>query len=457
MEHVVRLRLEVPYITKEKKVDTRYVQVVMPEGASQPMPLIYVPHYEMGEDSQELRDYLEKGWAVACPAEFKNEYNKTITDDDLVFNNAALYTLRHREEFDKNRICLVGGSAGAYMTMMLNGLQLGHCASIANGAINNVYFNVDHYFVKANELNMKAFASLAAQKAQEETKAESVEKEDEKAEENPALALLKSLQALPLPFLAALNGSFSPVANNFPKKEDPSKWEALSPVGIADSFCSPIMMNHSTSDVLVPVDQITKKYTYEKPGDSLPEDFDARLPKSFPGKLKYSLEECLPEYAVRTECFVVPETDEDTVLPYDSSKQFNINIFDDGPIEGYGTHSSRMGGGRRLDVPYLEEMFKKGAAETCQLTTAMLKRLLLRYQGESIALPACVDVDDNAYGSLAIYQKEICEELAQWIENHKKEAFIQIYNKMMTNETDEVVREKLSNCMQEVMNKIEMN
>lgn len=139
LENVERLKLDIPYITKEKDIHTRVVRVVIPQGAAQPMPLIYVPHYEMGEDSLELREYLAKGWAVACPAEFDNNYNGKLTDDDLIFNNAALYTLRHIPEFDKERIILVGGSAGGYMTMMLNGLQLGFCASIANGPITNTY------------------------------------------------------------------------------------------------------------------------------------------------------------------------------------------------------------------------------------------------------------------------------------------------------------------------------
>lgn len=448
--HVERLRLEVPYITREGKVDVRAVHVVMPEAAARPMPLIYVPHYEMGEDSLELRDYLAKGWAVACPAEFSDNYNGSLTDDDLVFNNAALYTLRHRTQFDRKRIILVGGSAGGYMSLMLSGLQLGHCASIANGPITNVYFNFHYYFNKANALNLQALARILAEKETQGTQAGRSPNEQDQKAENRALDMLKNLSGVPIPFLAGLAGLFAPIGDNFPDKEDTERWEALSPVGLADCFCSPVMVNHCTSDVLVPVDQISKRFTYAKPGDSLPEDFDVRLPETFPGKLKYSLEECLPQADTRTECFKVPEEETSCNLPYDKSKRFNLNIFDDGPIEGYGTHSSRMNAGRRFDVPYLEEMFEKTSAKTCILTPAMLKRLLLRYQGKSIALPAHIGVDDSIYGSLTVYQKEVAEELSDWTDIHGKEALVDIFEEMMKSEADPTYRASLQETMKAI-------
>lgn len=460
LENVERMKLEVSYITKENTVDTRMVSIVMPQGVKQPMPLIYVPHYEMGEDSLELRDYLAQGWAMACPADFKDAYNGTIMDDDLVFNNAALYTLRHRPEFDKNRIALVGGSAGAYMTLMLNGLQLGHCVSIANGPIANTYFNVACYFEKAAELNNQAMMKMMAEKAAneeaqgekpEEEKADK-EKADKETDKNPALELMQKLQKLPLPFLAGLIGIFKPVGNNYPAQDEWGKWEAISGVGLADRFSSPILVNHCTSDVLVPVDQITKKFTYDIPGDSLPKSFDMKIPENLPGKLGCSLEECLPEKDTRTECIPVPEdASADIDVPYDSSKKFNINIYDDGPAEGYGTHSARMDVGRRRDVPYLKEMFEKTAAQNCVLTPAMLKSFLIRWQGEDVTLPAHTGVDDHVYGSLEIYRKEVREELSDWVAAHGEEALKAVAEEALKSEKDKKVLEV---AMDEIMKKL---
>lgn len=443
IENVERMRIVVPYITKEKKVEERAVRVVIPQNVVKPMPLIYVPHYEMGEDSLELRDYLEKGWAVACPAEFDNNYNATLTDDDLVFNNAVLYTLRNMERFDKNRICVIGGSAGGYTAMMLNGLQLGLCASIANGPITNTYFNFHYYFPKTNSINLQAIEKKMADKA---TNGEV----EEKNEKTP-MELMESLSEVPIPFLAGVAGMFEPVGNNFPNKEDFDRWEAFSAIGLADCFCSPIMVNHNTSDVLVPVDQISRRFTYTEPGDSLRGiGYDSRLPETFPGNLKHSLEECLPAEDTRVERIAVPVEAGESNLSYDNSKKFNINIFDDGPVEGYGSHSSRMDVGRRFDTPYIQEMLEKTAATTCVLTPAMLKELLIRYQGNSRTLPAYIGVDDNVYGSLKIYQKEICQELKDWCDNYGKVELEKVFDTLFESEPDKNFRKDYQNSMEEI-------
>ena len=101
LENVEQRTIDVKFINKDGMVETRPIRLYLPEQAQQPTPLVYVPHYEMAEDSAELRRYLAKGWAVASPTAFDNAYNGELTDDDLVFNNAALYTLRHMGEFDR--------------------------------------------------------------------------------------------------------------------------------------------------------------------------------------------------------------------------------------------------------------------------------------------------------------------------------------------------------------------
>ena len=443
LEHVDRKIIEVPYITKENKVDKRPVHIVMPQNVAGPMPLIYVPHYEMGEDAVELRAYISKGWAVASPTAFNDNYNRQLTDDDLVFNNAAFYALWHMPEFDRERIALVGGSAGGYMTLMLNGLQLGICASVANSPVANIYFNFYYYFNKGQELNLKTIA-------EDTKKGTALTGINRAAKEGLTNDVLECLTELPIPFMAGLMGIFSPLLDNFPDKEDVERWEALTGVGLAECFCSPIMVNHCTSDVLVPVGQISRRFIYDQPGDSLPEDFDAGLPVNFPGKLKYSLEECLPADDTRIERIPVPENAPDSILPFDIDKRFNLNIFDDGPIEGYGSHSSRMDVGRRDDVPYLDEMFKKTVSQTNRLTPAMLKALLQRYQGKSIALPAHTGVDDTVYGSLAMYQKEVCESLAYWMKNNGENALKDIFDTMLDSLDSESAREEFRRVMDEI-------
>ena len=139
---------------------------------------------------------------------------------------------------------------------------------------------------------------------------------------------MSAVEKLPVPFLAALYGIFSPINENFLDKEDVRRWTMLSPLGLADCFSSPLMENHCTSDVLVPVDQISRDYTYEAPGESLPADFDYRLHDTYPGLLKYTLAERLPAAQTVVRCIPVPEHAGEEDLPFDADKQFNINIFD---------------------------------------------------------------------------------------------------------------------------------
>lgn len=434
LENVERRVLEIPYINRFSQVEKRTARAYIPENAPRPMPLIFVPHYDIPEDSMELRGYLKQGWVVASPSPFLGEYNVRLTDDDLVFNNAAMYELSHLPEIDRNRIAVVGGSAGGYMTLMLNGTRLGLCAAIANGPIANIYFTFETYWQRASKLNQAKLAELMATPK---------EQGEEQPDEDPRLKVMRAVSKLPIPFIAALSGGFLPIVDAIPEKDTPAYWEARTGTGVADRFCNPLMINHSTSDVLLPVDQISHRKVYVQPGDTLPKDFDMRMPENLPGKMKLTLEEALPTDQTRTEVFFVPTPAPESVLPWDEEKRFNINIFNDGAPEGYGSHSARMDVGRRDDVPYLKAQFAKGAAETCSLTPAMLRELLLRHEGKSLTLPAHEGVDDSAYGSLAMYRKDTEEMLQIWAANHGAEALEKVWCQVLENEKSDSLRETL--------------
>lgn len=371
-------KADIRFINKKGTVESRPIKVYIPENIPEPMPLIYVPHYEMSSDSVELRRYLEKGWAVASPCSVKSGHNGLLTDDDLVFNNAALYTLRHMEEFDTQRIALVGGSAGGYTTLILNALQMGNCASIANSPITNVYFNFYQYFEMADRSDAPFFLRL-------------------------------------------VKGSFHPVLDNFPDVNDIGRWEAFSAVGLANCFGSPFLITHSTSDVLVPVDQITREFTYDHEGNSMPDGYSTRLDPNNPGVLGHTLADELPAEQTHVEHIVIDDPDKDFDLSFCVDKMFNINIYDDGPTESYGSHSASAGTGVHDDTLYLEAMFERGLAQNEILTGGKFLLLLERYMGESIQLPPYEGIDDSVYGSLAIYRKEIVEELSGWLNHHSSE------------------------------------
>lgn len=409
---VEKRTLEVKYINKEEKVETRSLILYVPKNVEGKIPLIYIPHYEIEKDSAELRQYLAEGWMVASPTAFDNAYNGKLTDDDLVFNNAALYTLRNMPEVDTERIAIVGGSAGGYMTLMLNTQQMGICTSIANSPISNVYFNFYQYFQEGKIINSGKMGTAMLKGIWRALTVPG----------SPAGQFLNGMtEGVPVPILGMVTDMFLPILNNFPNPEDTARWEAFSPVGLAGCFGSPIVINHFTSDILVPVDQISKEYTYAKNGESMPEGFNTRLDESNPGALGHSLQEELASEQTTLNHIVMNDPDEDSIMPFDAEKLYTLNIYDDGATQAYGSHRSTTGTGIVDQMPYLREMMNRTNAKTEVLTNKKLLLLLERYQGKSVQLPAHTDVDDSIYGSLAIYQKEIVEEFSQWADNHSKE------------------------------------
>jgi len=374
--------MAVKYIKEDNTVDTRNMILYRPTFGEGDIPVIYIPHYAAEENSSDFVSYIRHGWAVASP-EFESSYNGTLVADDLVFNNAALYTLRHMDGIDHQRIAIVGGSAGGYMSLMLNGLQMGTTAAIATAPIANAYFNCHEYFPACDEVNRSS-----------------------------------GLFSIAMPIQLLVSKSFQP-ANEI-LGEDISRWEAVSPISLASSYSNPVVMAHNTSDILVPVDQITHQYTYEKNDGTLPEGFDCHLGTDYPGILSKTFEEMAdPDeltiyYSKFEDMHVTGE------LPY-ADTLITININDDGAPTAKGSHANPAMTGSYDIFPYLEEMLDRTLAGTEELVPDKLLLLLERYQGNSIALPAHEGVDDTVYGSLAVYQQEVIDELGTWVDNHSEE------------------------------------
>lgn len=379
---------DIDYIAKDDSIHTRKISIFLPVNVEGKVPMLFCAHYETSKDSYLVRQALSDGIGVACPALFPPEANATMTDDDLVFNNAALHHVRNMPEVDPTRVAVFGGSAGGYMTLMLESLHMGLCAASASSPVANVYFNMKVHFQAANDENMRARAEGF----------------------NP-----------PMNILGSIYESFIPILENFDGDNDIERYEALSPVGLAQCVSAPTLINHFTSDMLVPVDQISRKYTYEKDGSSVPEGFTTRMSPDLPGILGRSYEEQIPEGRGISKCFLVHDIDADIVHPYDPAKLINIDIYDDGPAEAYSSHRRAYGKGRIDDYPFLKDMVTRSLAQTETLVPEKLVLLLERFQGRSVQLPVRKGVDRTVYGSPEIYRKEVVEELSLWASCHSLE------------------------------------
>ncbi len=378
-EGMTTKKVSVKFINKKNEVTSRKMVIYTPDGVEAPMPVIFIPHYPMDPDDAELQRYLKLGCAVASAYNTKKEgdHNGELTSDDLVFNNACLYKLRHMKQFDKQRILLIGGSAGGYMTLMLNALQMGITASVANSPICNIYFNLNQY---CKDLQKKPQGKLVV---------------------ITALALTQ----------------FTDNFNDFPNNKDYSRWEAFSPCTLTGDFSSPIVINHWTSDVLVPISQLSRKVA-KKPGATMPSGIRYTLPKDNPGQLSKDLLSGLPKNLTKVHEY--KNQSSNYKMSYDTNYMFYINVCDDGQMQCLGAHQGLIGVGTPIESDYVKTMLKKTLKNTETLQTGKLLLFLERYQGKSKQLPAHTGVDDTVYGSLAMYRKEIVEELGTYAKNHSK-------------------------------------
>ena len=381
---VLRQAIDVPYITNEGVVETRQVLLCRPSDAEGELPLVYIPHYAAEEGTADFQSYMAHGWAVASPV-FQNEYNGELTGNDLVFNNAALHMLRNMEGIDRQSIAIAGGSAGGYMALMLSELQMGTCATIANSPIANIYYNLYVYFPACDEVNRNS-----------------------------------SFFDIPIPIQLLVSKSFRANLENFPDIGDAQRWAALSPIGMARCVSSPVVVNHYTGDILVPVDQITHRYTYDVSDGTLPDGFPLGLGDDYPGILGHTLEEEADPDELTVTCYALEGQRIDMDMPY-AERLLTINVFDDGPMSAKGSHTAPGTNGSMDTMPYLEDMLSRTLAGTERLVPEKLLLLLNRYLGTSVQLPAHEGVDDTIYGSLAMYRQEVVEELSQYARNHSLE------------------------------------
>ena len=360
--------IEVQFIGSDGSMCTRPLCVYLPGNAEKPAPLVFNAHYEIAEGSGELGMYLEKGWALSTPIEFKNEYNAVLTADDLAFNSAALSAVRKLPEIDRTRIAVIGGSAGGYMCLMLSALHLGICCTVSFCGITNMLFNMGYYFPGAHDHNLKALAELT---------------DEERADP------MRRMETMPVPILGSIYDFFAPIRDYFPDAGDYSRWATFSPVCLAKSFSNPVLFTHFTSDVLVPIDQLTKSFTPPEPGDTLPEGFKLRLSDyELPGELQYSMAEALPAGEVAERLYLPPEEKVDNMIGYDISKRFNIAVYDEGRVEALASHVKNFTYGRNNPTAYIGAQFAATSRLTNILTPQKLALLAERYTGKSVQLPS---------------------------------------------------------------------
>lgn len=101
-------------------------------------------------------------------------------------------------------------------------------------------------------------------------------------------------------------------------------------------------------------------------------------------------------------------------------------------------------------------MMSKTLKETEKLAPEKVMLMLERYEGNSLALPAHNGADDTVYGSLAIYRKEIVDELSVYKNNHSleelEETVIKSINELSENDIEKQIHLDIWNDIKSKLN-----
>ena len=382
---------EISYLRENGELHSRVFNLYIPEDSAAPMPCVFYVHYVLSENSLDFSDYLHRGWAIATPEVYQN-LNLEWMDDDLFFNNAVLCELRKQSEIAQEKILLTGFSAGGYMTMILSILHVGICGCVSMSGVTNNYFMALGYHKSGQEINEQAYAKLP-----EEIRAN----DDCLKEHIPAWRIFTATRNLAL----------------FHPKNTIEKYIERSPVTNWQCLCNLFVFSHFTSDNIVPIDMLTSKYTYDQLGKSMPKEVKAQL-KDFdlPEPVSLALDERLPKSEVYYSFRPAPDvqSNETIFLRFDPKKKYNINVFDEGPVENAGGHFKNPKIGRQHFIEFAEFCFSQTSAKTSWINAGKILLLAKVYQGKSKLLPVFDSDRKNVYGTLEMTRKCIIDELRRY-------------------------------------------
>jgi len=351
--------LEVPYLSIGGQARTGAARLFVRQDAKAPMPLIAVMHYELGLEG--AAEYMAEGWAVMTPREGLNPFA-----DSVNFNLALVQACRQMPFVDAQRIALVGGSAGGYVTLMVASQAFPIAAAAALAPLVSMPYNVE-FFAR----NMAAARCGA---------------KDDKGNDASCVPVFCSIAEAITGFAAFLG----------PLGETWRAWLRNSPVGVLNLVTCPVLATFSTADTLVPVNQVSDGFAI-RPGKGIfPEGFEfaRRAVVAMPPARKTFMQgaggqarvfrvtvpDTLTKFWEMGEAGAAPA---DYLVPcmFSRSQRFSILILDEGapdPRLGHFKYCFRY-----TAVPFLRHCFgRKTPLAAEQLTLRKLERLMRRFRGE---------------------------------------------------------------------------
>ena len=387
-------RIPIRFMGKDGLVHEKTLGLAIPEGALLPCPVIFIAHYGIDAKTVGKHEGLAHGFAVAGNLENVPADNALLFDDDLYFNSACIDALHRRPEIDPAKVVVMGGSAGGYQTLMLTALHLGIAASVDFSGFVNPYFTLISYVSAITAANLDALQTMPEH-----------EKKD----------LQKLMEHLPMPLHMAVFPTFS--AENPSKGRKACMQFSWSPAGLAACYSNPVILVHNTADSLVPIDQITREFTYTENGASMPAGLSLRLSDyEFPEEeSKRALTELLPKEAYSMIRIPAPEKGAEVQAPFDPDNNLQIVIIDDGRPEAWNGHSA-VTAGTVSAMDFIENALRDEHGKRQTLSDEKLLLLLQKAAGLCPIFPLFPSEEEGVYGTPEQVQASVLSELRAYAE-----------------------------------------
>ncbi len=360
--------VRIPYIGIEGDNRTGLARVVIPVRKLKEdkiLPAFCHVHYE--KDIAGAKKWAQKGWivstAVYTPADGESPIDCAL-GNGYNLARAIIQWMKRLPIADTNHILIDGGSQGGYMALAMSADLFPVIATHADVPVVNWAYNFAYF------------------------------------EANRTLAEYgKPIEQSPMPVLASVIGLADMCYKYFPKDLNQECWYYLSPISYLNLITNPVLITCATGDMLVPIEQMTRKYVREYDKKQFPEgftrDFSSLL---FCPLAKKVFEELIPEdnfeiflIAPQKNRFEItremltnnkvkpksrPETED---KPWCKTKQWSLIYLDEGGPSPIAGHTKLEWD---LSPNSFADYHRSASLPVSVLTIEKLTHLLKRYNGK---------------------------------------------------------------------------
>ena len=357
------------YLGADGVVKTRDARILRPLDRA-PVPLVVNAHYEVPREDRSLHEYLSRGWAVLTPICVPSEHLRYFAGDNLRFNTAMIDFARRLPDVDQARIAVRGTSAGGYQAMMQSAVHLGlNCAYDMCGSVNILH----GYKYLARYGDLCAVHERGLPDEQKDLK-----------------------DYYPGPVLKEVYDFLRLTGERYFGAYGMKDWRLHSPVTHLAEITHPVLMLHSTADLLLPLNAVTERYAYGDVEGDLPEGFAIGLAELVDDEVLGKPMDELARSDMEVHRIILSQ-EAPTVeqLRFTPGVKFSLNVLDEGKIAGTCGHFKDNTSFFRLsELAFLDHYLGRTAGLTNTLTPAKVKGIAQRYLGGS---PLCTG--ENQYKS----------------------------------------------------------